>query len=252
MEVYRRAYTLRNADVDQNRRLRWDTLFILFQEAALAQVAELGFGPDRTLARGFLWVIALQQVRIMRLPVFGETITLETILKAPGSSVTTLMPGKYRLSGQVEISGLGFQFGEGLYFKEAELHMVMLNTLPLDKIKIDKSFVRELGNDDADPSIIKAIIQLAHSLNIEVIAEGVENRAQEACLIAQGCSEGQGWFLSTYQGDGSPLPSFAGEPLAVTMPEPEEVWQALNPDNKVSLYTNVGGVVRLFNKNLGD
>ena len=61
-----------------------------------------------------------------------ETITLETILKAPGASVTTLMPGKYRLSGQVEISGLGFQFGEGLYFKEAELHMVMLNTLPLD------------------------------------------------------------------------------------------------------------------------
>ena len=71
-----------------------------------------------------------------------------------------------------------------------------LNTLPLDKIKIDKSFVRELGNDDADPSIIKAIIQLAHSLNIEVIAEGVENRAQEACLIAQGCSEGQGFLYS--------------------------------------------------------
>ena len=36
------------------------------------------------------------------------------------------------------------------------------------------------------------------------------------------------------------------------MPSPEEVWQALNADNKVSLYTNVGGTVRLFNKNLGD
>ena len=54
------------------------------------------------------------------------------------------------------------------------------------------------------------------------------------------------------QGDGSPLPTFAGEPLEVTVPTPEEVWQALNADNKVSLYTNVNGEVRLFNKNLGD
>ena len=68
----------------------------------------------------------------------------------------------------------------------------------------------------------------------------------------EGCEEGKGVFLSTYQGDGSPLPSFAGEPIEVTMPEPEEVWKALNGDNKVSLYTNVGGTVRLFNKNLGD
>ncbi|MBR4703598.1 MAG: inosine monophosphate cyclohydrolase [Oscillospiraceae bacterium] len=68
----------------------------------------------------------------------------------------------------------------------------------------------------------------------------------------EGCEEGKGVFLSTYQGDGSPLPSFSGEPIEVTMPEPEEVWKALNRDNKVSLYTNVGGQVRLFNKNLGD
>ncbi|MBD9244018.1 MAG: inosine monophosphate cyclohydrolase, partial [Clostridiales bacterium] len=63
---------------------------------------------------------------------------------------------------------------------------------------------------------------------------------------------GQGYFISTYQGDGSPLPTFAGEPLEVTVPTPEEVWQALNADNKVSLYTSVNGEVRLFNKNLGD
>ena len=68
----------------------------------------------------------------------------------------------------------------------------------------------------------------------------------------EGCSEGRGWFISTYQGDGDPLPSFAGEPIEVTMPEPEAVWQALNEDNKVSLYANVGGEVRIFNKYLGD
>ena len=65
-------------------------------------------------------------------------------------------------------------------------------------------------------------------------------------------AEDHGYFISTYQGDGNPLPSFAGEPVEVTMPEPDEVWAALNADNKVSLYTNVDGDVRLFNKNLGD
>ena len=68
----------------------------------------------------------------------------------------------------------------------------------------------------------------------------------------EGCDADKGYFISTYQGDGDPLPTFAGEPMEVTMPEPEQVWQALNEDNKVSLYTNVGGEVRLFNKNLGD
>lgn len=68
----------------------------------------------------------------------------------------------------------------------------------------------------------------------------------------EGCSEDRGFFISTYQGDGSPLPTFAGEPVEVSMPSPEEVWNALNADNKVSLYTNVKGEVRIFNKNLGD
>jgi len=68
----------------------------------------------------------------------------------------------------------------------------------------------------------------------------------------EGCSEGKGYFISTYQGDGSPLPTFAGEPVEVSMPSPDEVWNALNADNKVSLYTNVKGEVRIYNKNLGD
>ena len=84
------------------------------------------------------------------------------------------------------------------------------------------------------------------------ILKCVDGRCLREFFCYEGCEEGKGVFLSTYQGDGSPLPSFAGEPIEVTMPEPEEVWKALNADNKVSLYTNVGGVVRLFNKNLGD
>ena len=68
----------------------------------------------------------------------------------------------------------------------------------------------------------------------------------------EGADEGQGYFISTYQGDGNPLPTFAGEPIPVTLPTPDELWAALNDDNKVSLYANVGGEVTLYNKNLGD
>ena len=68
----------------------------------------------------------------------------------------------------------------------------------------------------------------------------------------EGCDADKAYFISTYQGDGTPLPTFAGEPMEVSVPSPEEVWDALNADNKVSLYANVNGEVKLFNKNLGD
>ena len=68
----------------------------------------------------------------------------------------------------------------------------------------------------------------------------------------ESCPEGKGYFISTYKGDGNPLPAFEGEPKEVTLPSPEEVWDALNCDNKVSLYTYVKGEVKIFNKHLGD
>jgi diguanylate cyclase (GGDEF)-like protein len=71
-----------------------------------------------------------------------------------------------------------------------------LKSLPLDKIKIDKSFVQDLLNDEDDATIVRAIIQLGKSLGMQVIAEGVETLAQEAYIIAQGCNEGQGYLYS--------------------------------------------------------
>ncbi len=64
--------------------------------------------------------------------------------------------------------------------------------------------------------------------------------------------EGIGYIISTYTGDGNPLPSFCGEPVEVDQPEPETVWAALNAANRVSLYTYISGNVRIFNQNLGD
>jgi diguanylate cyclase (GGDEF)-like protein len=71
-----------------------------------------------------------------------------------------------------------------------------LKSLPLDKIKIDKSFVQDLLDDEDDATIVRAIIQLGKSLGMQVIAEGVETVEQEAYIIAQGCNEGQGYLYS--------------------------------------------------------
>ena len=98
---------------------------------------------------------------------------------------------------------------------------------------------------------ISALINGDGSYELSILKHN-HGRCLREFFCYEGCDEQTGYFISTYQGDGSPLPTFAGEPLEVTVPEPEEVWTALNADNKVSLYTNVNGNVRLFNKNSGD
>jgi IMP cyclohydrolase len=111
---------------------------------------------------------------------------------------------------------------------------------------------REYEPDDPNwTPRISAILNGDGSFSLSILKR-VDERCLRCTYDYEGCDEGKGYFISTYQGDGSPLPSFSGEPMQIDMPEPEQVWQALNSDNKVSLYSNVNGEVRLFNKHLGD
>ncbi|MAH05501.1 MAG: GGDEF-domain containing protein [Alphaproteobacteria bacterium] len=89
-----------------------------------------------------------------------------------------------------------------------------LRQFPIDRLKIDQSFIRNALQDEDDAAITKTIISLGHSLNLKVIAEGVEDYEHEEFLLREGCDEVQGYrysrpvpadqfmeFLETYNGD---------------------------------------------------
>jgi len=74
--------------------------------------------------------------------------------------------------------------------------LAYLRRFPIDKLKIDIAFIRDVTTNADDAAIVNAIITMAHSLNVRVVAEGVETAAQKAFLIAHGCDQIQGYLVS--------------------------------------------------------
>ena len=96
-EIYRKEYRILSSDTDCLRRLRLSRLFTFLQEAAIAHTEALGMGRAKTLDRGLLWIVTLQQAKIKRLPVYDERVILESV---PGQTMHTFFPRYYRLTDE--------------------------------------------------------------------------------------------------------------------------------------------------------
>jgi EAL domain-containing protein (putative c-di-GMP-specific phosphodiesterase class I) len=76
-----------------------------------------------------------------------------------------------------------------------------LHRLPINRVKIDQSFILEILTQARPPMIVRAIVAMAHSLNLLVLAEGVEQEFQRTTLIEEGCDYAQGHLF------GRPMPA---------------------------------------------
>ncbi len=104
-----------------------------------------------------------------------------------------------RLEGAVETLGRMRDLGIGISvddFGTGYSSLSCLTTLPIDSLKIDRSFVQNLRAKSKESEIVRAIVSLGHSLGKSVIAEGIETPAQLAQLRTLGCEMGQGYHLS--------------------------------------------------------
>ena len=134
-------------------------------------------------------------------------ITETVMLQDTGATLATLHQLR-DLGVQIAMDDFGTGFSSLSY----------LTRFPLDRIKIDKSFVSECGEQDDCEAIVRAVIAMGRDLGIEITAEGVETRQQLEMLERAGCGEIQGFLFSR------PVPEAAVFSLLRSMPILAEVW----------------------------
>jgi diguanylate cyclase (GGDEF)-like protein/PAS domain S-box-containing protein len=113
---------------------------------------------------------------------FELEITENTVLRHNNQSTAALK--------KLKTLGVGIAFDD---FGTGFASLSLLQKYPLTRLKIDRSFVAQIDRKSGDAAIVRAVIGMAASLGLEVIAEGVETAGQEATLIGLGCNEAQGY-----------------------------------------------------------
>ena len=134
-----------------------------FVENVLTIVSQANINPEK---------LKLELTESILLENMEDTITKMTALKARG------------IKFSIDDFGTGYS------------SLQYLKRLPLDQLKIDQSFIQDIENDPNDRAIVRTIIAMANSLNLEVIAEGVETEKQKELLTNKGCLNYQGYLFS--------------------------------------------------------
>ena len=115
----------------------------------------------------------------------GLEVTEGFVMRAAEHAVNVLSELK-NMGIEIAIDDFGTGYSSLSYLKQ----------LPIDKIKIDQSFVRDIPDDRDDVAISAAVIAMGQALRMKVIAEGVENMDQAKILASQGCHQAQGYLFS--------------------------------------------------------
>jgi len=119
-------------------------------------------------------------------PRYLELELTETFLMQDSNSTAAVLHALKELGVHLALDDFGTGYSSLSY----------LRRFPIDSLKIDRSFVRDLTTDDNDASIVSAVINMGKSLHMRVVAEGVETREQLQFLQEHSCPEGQGYFFS--------------------------------------------------------
>jgi anti-anti-sigma factor len=119
-------------------------------------------------------------------PQYLELEMTEGVLIDQDESLTKMMLKLKSMGVKLALDDFGTGYSSLSYIKK----------FPIDRIKIDQSFVRDVTNDSEDAAIVDAIIYIAHNLKMEVIAEGVETIEQLDFLSSRNCNDFQGYFIS--------------------------------------------------------
>jgi diguanylate cyclase (GGDEF)-like protein len=149
----------------------------------------------------------------------GERLTLEITeshLMSDPARTAEVLGGLADLGVRLSIDDFGTGYSSLAYLKQ----------LPVTEIKVDKSFVREIAHDEEDAAIVEAIIQLAHTLRLEVVAEGVEDQGAQDRLADLGCDLFQGYHLARPMREADFAAWLAGRPLQLprlrSVPQPRD------------------------------
>jgi EAL domain-containing protein (putative c-di-GMP-specific phosphodiesterase class I) len=119
-------------------------------------------------------------------PEYLEVEITESVVMQNASEAIVTLEKLSQMGVQVSIDDFGTGYSSLSYLKR----------FPIDKLKIDRSFIRDISSDMDDAAIVRATIGLAHNLRLKVIAEGVESEDQLQFLDSLGCDEYQGYLKS--------------------------------------------------------